>query len=224
MTLHTKVKGNIGEIAVAKDLMLQGFEVFTELGDLSKTDLIIQKNNTLLRVQVKFINSKKGKVTISRKKSGPDYSFLYKESDFDLMAIYNPQLDKVAYITSRDLCQNKQGLTLRLDRPLNNQNCKMFVEATLEQALTSYLENNKKQHLKLINDNQLRVGEGLELRPKKVSERPTKISWPSISEFKDLIIQTSSLEALAHDLKVSSTAIRKFCQRNKIDYKQLRTI
>lgn len=57
--LHSKEKGNIGEMAVAKDLLRHRWEVFYELGDLSKVDLIIHRKGILLRIQVKFVSAKK---------------------------------------------------------------------------------------------------------------------------------------------------------------------
>jgi hypothetical protein len=38
--LHNKTKGALGEIAVAKDLLAKGYQVFAELGDNSRVDLI----------------------------------------------------------------------------------------------------------------------------------------------------------------------------------------
>lgn len=39
--LHSKTKGVLGEIAVAKDLLAKGYQVFAELGDNSRVDLIV---------------------------------------------------------------------------------------------------------------------------------------------------------------------------------------
>ena len=39
--MHTKQSGSLGELKVAADLIARGYAVFTELGDLSKVDLIV---------------------------------------------------------------------------------------------------------------------------------------------------------------------------------------
>lgn len=54
--LHSKAKGALGEIAVAKDLLAQGYQVFVELGDNSKVDLIVLGSDFLpIKVQVKSL-------------------------------------------------------------------------------------------------------------------------------------------------------------------------
>ena len=121
--MHSKAKGNIGEMAVAKDLMLKGYSVFYELGDLSKIDLIALKNKKTFKVQVKTKwNTTNGTCSADLRSSGPGYSYKYTEDDIDIIACYAADRDIVFYVNVKDIISNNtRGLTIRLDKPKNNQ-------------------------------------------------------------------------------------------------------
>lgn len=56
---NPNIKGTLGEIAVCKELISLGYEVFVELGSSSKVDLIfLDKNYRPFKIQVKTTNSK----------------------------------------------------------------------------------------------------------------------------------------------------------------------
>jgi len=118
--MHSKIKGTIGELTIARDLQLNGFNVFKELGDLSKIDLIAEKDNKLIKLQVKTLTSKNGCVTLVSKKSGPNYSFRYKLQDVDIFSVYILDLDLIGYISAKELLSQKT-LTLRVIKPKNGQ-------------------------------------------------------------------------------------------------------
>ena len=72
--LHNKTKGALGEIAVAKDLLAKGYQVFAELGDNSRVDLIVMgKDYHPIKIQVKGLQSKHGSVTHRVPRAGPQY-------------------------------------------------------------------------------------------------------------------------------------------------------
>jgi hypothetical protein len=222
MTLHSKQKGNIGEMAVAKELMSYGWAVFTELGDLSKVDLIATKNEHIKRIQVKYVSESNGRVHASRRKRGPNYKFLYQETDFDLFAIYCPQVDAIAYLTSAEICSVKTGLNLRLDKPLNNQTTgiKYFKTYSLEKALRGHTCDTQ-------TDNA--VGNEMvqttivfpSKRTKRTSQylHPTKINWPNREELQKLV-SLHSMVKVGAILGVSDNAVRKRCIRENICWKQ----
>jgi hypothetical protein len=77
--MHSKTKGSIGQLTIAADLLSKGYEVFTELGDNSKIDLIaVSKDYDLIKIQVKCLTPVNGSVKLSCIKSGPNYSFRYE--------------------------------------------------------------------------------------------------------------------------------------------------
>ena len=120
--MHSKLKGNIGESAVTLALNRMGCNVFKELGDLSRVDLIAQFENKFYTIQVKGITPKNGIIQLELKKSGPNYKFIYKRSDCDFFAVCNLKNCDVALISTNWLFENhKSGINLRLEPTKNNQ-------------------------------------------------------------------------------------------------------
>jgi hypothetical protein len=117
--MHTKALGNIGEAAVAKWLLERGYKVFTELGDLSKIDLIAEKKGKLLKIQVKAIKSRKGIVKLYRRKNGPNYQFVYAEQDVDWFAVYVYNKNLILWVPSSELCTYMSAMNIRLEPPRN---------------------------------------------------------------------------------------------------------
>lgn len=113
--MHSKEKGNLGELKVASDLVGRGYPVFRELGDNSKVDLIALVDDKCIKVQVKAINSKNGTVSTDTRKSGPNYRFRYTEKQVDIFAIYVPNRDVIFYITSKEFLIAKGKSTFRID-------------------------------------------------------------------------------------------------------------
>ena len=206
--MHSKIKGNIGELVVAAEFAKKSFHVFSELGDLSKVDLIVESpEGKLLKIQVKYSSlSKNGTVYVSSRKSGPNYEFFYTKEDFDIIAVYCPEIEQVAYITSKELLENKTEVTLRVTEPKNlggSHSIRYFSSYT---SLDRILE--KKPESK-----------GSAILPSlPVLERKSKINWPEKEKLEFLIKESSSLEKLAKELGVSSNAIRKHCKKYGITY------
>ena len=119
--MHSKLKGNIGEAAVVLALQKAGYKVFKELGDLSKIDLIAEKNGKLIRFQIKAVTPKNNQVSLSLRKSGPNYQFRYQEQDCDFFAVVNLLTLEVAIVNSKILRSHKTQLSLRLSEAKNNQ-------------------------------------------------------------------------------------------------------
>ena len=118
--MHRKHLGTLGEVSVAKAAMSAGLHVFVELGDLARVDLIAldPQDGRLYKIQVKTVHNRTGAVRIKRSKVGPNYSYTYRPEDFDILAIYLPESDEIAYLKSEEL---ERSITLRVDSPRNNQ-------------------------------------------------------------------------------------------------------
>ena len=101
--MHSKRKGNIGELRVAYELNKLGYSVFRELGDISRIDLIVQIKDSLLKIQVKYITRKDGCYVFSTGKSGPGYRYNYRISDVDVFALYCAEDDVIAWVLASDL-------------------------------------------------------------------------------------------------------------------------
>jgi len=122
--VHTKQSGSLGELKVAADLIARGYAVFTELGDLSKVDLIVLVGNQPVKLQVKARTSKHGRVEVSKRKSGPNYQFVYQEGEVDVFAIYVIDKDLCLYVNASDFLMGTT-FSIRVDPAKNGQQKKV---------------------------------------------------------------------------------------------------
>jgi len=119
--MHSKRKGNIGQFGVGLALTKLGYSVFTEEGDISKIDLIAEKDGKLIKIQAKSITPVNGQIPIPLKKSGPNYQFYYDADMFDYFAIYDLEDGKVYLVSSDILKTHNTQFNLRKNPPKNNQ-------------------------------------------------------------------------------------------------------
>ena len=121
--MESKQKGNIGFSTVVLQLHQNEFNVFSEMGDFSKIDLIAEKNGKLSRVQVKYSTTKEnGGCELPLRKCGPNgYKYAYTENDCDWFAVYNPDKNEVYWISSKEACKNKTAIIFRTEKSKNNQ-------------------------------------------------------------------------------------------------------
>ena len=120
--MHSKQKGNIAFSSVVLDLQKHGFNVFTEVGDYSRVDIIAEKNSKLIKIQVKYAHDEKGYVTLSLVKSGPNgYRYTYTEDDVDWFAIYSPSTEKIAWVSAKEACKQERTFAIRITPSKNNQ-------------------------------------------------------------------------------------------------------
>lgn len=128
--LHTKAKGTIGELAVAKHLIESGHSVFTEYGDLSKVDLIVLAGTRCLKVQVKSLAPKNSTIEFDLRKSGPNYRYKYQKTDVDIFAIHNPETGEMAFLSWEDLKDNGSSMSFRVGPTRNSQlsGCRNFAD------------------------------------------------------------------------------------------------
>lgn len=122
MKLHKKMQGTIAVAKAIAKFNELGCSVFTEFGDLSRIDLIVERGGRLRRVQVKSTDVDGEVVRLSLKKSGPNgYSYTYRETDFDYFVVYVRTLDKLLIVPSSVLRDNSNALVFRLSKAKNNQ-------------------------------------------------------------------------------------------------------
>jgi hypothetical protein len=122
--MHSKLKGNIASTTTVLELQKRGFNVFSEIGDYSRIDLIAEKNSILRKIQVKYANSSRedGVAILRLEKSGPNgYRYTYDENDIDWFAVYSPITEKVYWVRSKIACKNNSMFKIRFLPPQNNQ-------------------------------------------------------------------------------------------------------
>lgn len=119
---HSKQKGNLGFSATLKEIHKLGYNVFVEIGDNSKIDMVVEFNTKLIKIQVKYVTEKNGYVTLPIKKSGPNgYRYRYKDSDVDIFSVYLPKLDSVVFVPAKLACKNSTGFNIRFSESKNSQ-------------------------------------------------------------------------------------------------------
>lgn len=112
-SLHSLNKGALGELAVKKDLLEQGYNVYEPVVDVDQVDLVVElSNGAMKRVQVK---------TVMKLKRGTAIEVnlhKYKNTNrIDVVAVYFLPKDIIAYYPY----DNSHGLSLAITTGKNNQ-------------------------------------------------------------------------------------------------------
>ena len=118
--VSTITRGNAAEGAVLRALTTAGMHVLIPFGDGLCFDLaVVAPDGRILRLQVKSGRVRKGCVEFNA--SGTDHGRgrLHYRGRADVVAVYEPSLDRV-FIVPVDDCPSFKGY-LRLDAPRNHQ-------------------------------------------------------------------------------------------------------
>jgi hypothetical protein len=112
-SLHSLIKGALGELAVQKDLIRQGYNIYAPIVDVDQVDLIVELNNgSMKRLQIKTV------MTLKRGTSIEVNLTKYKNTNrIDVVAVYFLPKDIIAYYPY----DNKHQLSLALTTGKNNQ-------------------------------------------------------------------------------------------------------
>jgi len=121
--MHTKLKGDIGELIVAKILLQKNWHISFPYGENLKYDLIAEKNGIMKRIQVKTTMPKNGVLHINCRSSNNWSVHHYKSTDFETLAAVDLSNDKVYFIPSEKMGRNL--INLRLKATKNSQNKKI---------------------------------------------------------------------------------------------------
>jgi hypothetical protein len=127
MPAATKTKGDIGQVKVMGDLLTKGYKVALPLGEDWRYDLIVDRDNTLLRIQCKYVESTNGVIKVRCETHDGRSYYRYKQEDLDYIAVYDKITDKCYYISCTYLGKNGRGsLSLRVNRTRNGQKKKIY--------------------------------------------------------------------------------------------------
>ena len=118
--MHNKRLGTYGELLVATELLKLGYSVFTELGDISKKDLVVEVRSRLVGIQVKTVSKINGTYSFRANKSGPNYRYRYKVGDCDIFAVVCKDDELVVWISAQEALA-RSYMSFRVDPPKNNQ-------------------------------------------------------------------------------------------------------
>lgn len=118
-------KGNVAELAIAKEAASLGISVFMPVTEHERCDLVLGVAGRLLRVQCKWA-SRNGSVICVRVRSSyhsPTQGYVtssYDSSQIDVLAVYCGELER-CYLLPVDLVAGQGVVHLRLAKAKNNQ-------------------------------------------------------------------------------------------------------
>ena len=110
---HSSDIGKMGELAVRKELIKQGYKVYMHESDTEQVDLIVElENKTYKRVQVKTIRK-------ANRSTAVEIRLLkyVNTNRVDIIAIYLVEKDIIAFVPYT----NQKSLNLALTTAKNNQ-------------------------------------------------------------------------------------------------------
>lgn len=126
--MESRFIGRISELMVQAEFSRAGYNISAPVGHESKYDLIVDDNTrsetSLKKVQIKTGHKRDNIITFkcnqkrSKRSNGHKASVhtTYLIGDFDLLAVYCPELEKVFVIPVTDFdIENAYGMCLRLD-------------------------------------------------------------------------------------------------------------
>ena len=121
--MHKKRKGSIAELAVATRLMREGWNVLVPYGENTRYDLVAEKDGRFVRIQVKYVTPKDGKLYVNCQSSNNWAVLPYTAKEIDLIAAYDSSNGSVYYVPVAAM--RKSAMVLRLDPTKNNQKAKV---------------------------------------------------------------------------------------------------
>lgn len=121
MPAVTKSKGDLGQAIVMADVLKRGYKVAMPLGEDWRYDLIVTKNNKLLRIQCKYTESSNGVIKVRCETHDGRNYYKYKQSDLDYIAVYDKLTEKCYYIPSSYLGNGRATISLRFSKTKNGQ-------------------------------------------------------------------------------------------------------
>lgn len=126
MLSATKATGNVGELAIASDLVNQKFDVFFPFGDVSHIDIIAVRGERIIKLQVKTVKKTKngavGLTHFTNRRSG----LRYTAQNIDYMALYVIDRKAVAYVPMSEIEGHTACFTLRFEQPKRGKPVRLF--------------------------------------------------------------------------------------------------
>lgn len=123
-THHTKTKGDLGVIAAAYDLTKKGYRVLTPLTEHAPFDLVANRGDLFIRVQVKYRALTRGTITVRFTTCWADrhgvHTVPVDKSEVDLYCVYCPDTERCYYLEPQKFAV---AVTLRVTPAANNQTC-----------------------------------------------------------------------------------------------------
>ncbi|MBC8740425.1 hypothetical protein F6X40_27595 [Paraburkholderia sp. UCT31] len=206
----THQKGAIGVAKVVEDLTTRNVQAFFPFsGDHLPYDMVALHEGRFYKVQIKYRESQSGRSAI-RVPAGtycmPRSNGLrgrkYMEGDFDVAAIFAPELNAVLYVPADMI-----GINIALERRTRSPHFWWEDFRTFPPVAVSKRPSGDPSRPKPMPMPRLRRAP----RPAKVPyAQPTKIQWPGKDELAGML-KRDTLRDIAKRLGVSDNSVRKRC-------------
>ena len=123
MNRSPKGIGEVSEAQVIARMLLAGEVVLQPFGDNQRYDIVLDRDGTFLRVQIKTGRIRKGAVIFNTCSNGPDHKTTVGYiGDADLFAVYCPENNKV-YVIPVEEC-GKVLFAMRVEPAKNRQDAR----------------------------------------------------------------------------------------------------
>jgi hypothetical protein len=124
-TEHPKIVGDHSQLAVMAVLHAAGYGLYVPFGENTRSDLIVENGDELLRVQCKTGRLRNGAVgfavcSVYAHHPNPKVKFRTYDGEIDAFAVYCPETERV-YLIPMTVVTTKRQCWLRVDTPRNNQ-------------------------------------------------------------------------------------------------------
>jgi len=121
--VDTNQKGDIAEAKSVARFMELGYVVSEPINDHPRYDLVVEKNNTLYKIQVKYASmDTDGRIYVSIASSNPNTKgsteHKYSSSEVDAYSVYCPETRSVYWIDYKDASKN--NMYLRVEAEINH--------------------------------------------------------------------------------------------------------
>ncbi len=123
---RTKYKGDFGVQNVILDLMNKNYIVSVPIGDNAPYDLIIDRNNTLEKIQVKYTESDGIKINCKGTTDNGRRTHVYTRDDIDWIATFDKTTNCCYYINLHLFEKGRHNWCLRIKTTANNQRKKVL--------------------------------------------------------------------------------------------------
>jgi Holliday junction resolvase-like predicted endonuclease len=124
--MHIKTKGYIAEMYVAARLIEDGWRVLHPIGENNRYDLVAERDEKFVRIQVKYATPKNGALEINCRSSNNWSVLHYTAKEIDVIAVFNPKDKSIYYIPVSKI--NHSLFKLRVDPAKNKQKRKIHLK------------------------------------------------------------------------------------------------
>jgi Holliday junction resolvase-like predicted endonuclease len=116
-------KGELAEAKILSDLISRGYKVFIAIGHSGPIDLVVERSQTLEKVQVKYCESGGNIVRAHAYHNNRNKGVKkYTKCDIDWLAVYDKTTDTCYYIPAEELENGKRSFKLRVNTSSNYKN------------------------------------------------------------------------------------------------------